>query len=251
MKLFLQKGLKIVNVVEFINVTKKYTLFHNISYKEAIFNFFKKEKIKNKNMFLALDNISFSIKKGEAVGIVGKNGSGKSTILGLIAGVLKPNGGKVKVSTNVSPLLELGGGFHPDLNAYENIRLNGVLLGVELKKIEKNIDKIIEFAELNEFKNQPIRTYSSGMLARLGFSIVTQLDPQLLLIDEVLAVGDSKFREKCINTMLDFKKKNITIILVSHNPDDIKVLCDRVIWIDNHKIKMDDKTDIVLREYLK
>ena len=240
-----------MNVISFKNVTKLYTLYYNVSYKELLFNIFRKNKIKTKNYYKALENISFNIKEGESVGIIGKNGSGKSTILGLIAGVLKPNKGEVLVKKSVSPLLELGGGFHPELNAYENIELNGVLLGIPLKDIRENIQKIVEFAEIGEFANQPIRTYSSGMLARLGFSIVTQLQPEILLIDEVLAVGDSRFREKCINTMLEVKKKKVTIIFVSHNMDEIKALCDRVIWIDEHKIKMDGKTEDVIKEYIK
>jgi lipopolysaccharide transport system ATP-binding protein len=240
-----------MEVIKFENVLKKYKFFEPISYKEKIFNMLKKDKKEFVREYLALYNINFSIKQGESVGIIGKNGSGKSTLLGLIAGVLTPTKGILKVNGRVSPLLELGGGFHPDLNAYENIILNGVLLGIPKKKVINSINAIIEYAEIGEFVNHPIRTYSSGMLARLGFSIVTQLEPEILLIDEVLAVGDSKFREKCINTMLEFKKKKVTIVFVSHNLEEVKTLCDRVIWIDEHTIKMDGKTDEVLNEYIK
>ncbi len=236
-------------IISFQNVTKVYELYRNVSYKEIVFNLFRREKRNFKHDFTALEDISFDIKKGESVGIIGKNGSGKSTTLGLIAGVLRPNSGSVSVNESVSPLLELGGGFHPDLNAYENIKLNGVLLGISLQKIEQKIDSIIEFSELGEFAQQPIHVYSSGMLARLGFSIVTQLDPQLLLIDEVLAVGDEQFRAKCIELMLDFKRQGVTIVLVSHNPADIKAICDRVIWIDEHRIVADGVTDKVLEMY--
>ncbi len=236
-------------IVEFKEVTKVYELYHNVSYKEILFNLFRKKRRDLKEYFTALEGISFSIKRGESVGIIGKNGSGKSTTLGLIAGVLKPNSGKVEVRESVSPLLELGGGFHPDLNAYENIKLNGVLLGMPLKKIEEKLDDIVAFAELGDFASQPIHVYSSGMLARLGFSIVTQLDPQLLLIDEVLAVGDEQFRAKCIGLMQQFKRDGVTIILVSHNPSDIKAICDRVIWIDEHKIVADGETDKILELY--
>ncbi len=240
-----------MNSVEFKNVSKSYKLYHNISYKDLVFNLFRKKKICTKEHFTALNNISFSIKKGETVGLVGRNGSGKSTILGLIAGVMKPNNGTVKVTQRVSPLLELGGGFHPELNAYENIELNGVLLGIPLQTIRLQMKEIIDFSELSEFADQPIRTYSSGMLARLGFSIVTQLQPELLLIDEVLAVGDATFRQKCIDRMLEFKNKGVSIVFISHNPSDIEILCDRVIWIENHQIKMDGQTDFVLKEYNK
>jgi lipopolysaccharide transport system ATP-binding protein len=202
-----------------------------------------------KKYFTALEDISFSINEGECVGIIGRNGSGKSTTLGLMAGVMQPNSGTVEVSKKVSPLLELGGGFHHDLNAYENIKLNGVILGIPLKKVEEKIEDILAFSELGEFASQPIHMYSSGMLARLGFSIVTQLQPELLLIDEVLAVGDERFRLKCIELMRSFKEKGVTIVLVSHNAEDIQTLCDRVIWIDNHHIKMDGASADVLAAY--
>ncbi len=236
-------------VIEFDNVSKEYELYQKVSYKEVLFNLFSEDKKKFKDRFVALKDISFSIYEGESVGIIGENGSGKSTTLGLIAGVIKANSGNVVVNELVSPLLELGGGFHPELNAYENIKLNGVLLGISLKDIEKKSDDIIKFAELGEFADQPIHMYSSGMLARLGFSIVTQIKPKLLLIDEVLAVGDEYFRNKCIDLMKRFKKEHVTIVLVSHNAQDIRELCDRVIWIDRHKIRMDSNTDEVLNAY--
>jgi len=236
-------------IVSFKNVSKEYELYHNISYKELFFNLLRRDKKELKKSFIALEDISFCIKKGECVGIVGRNGSGKSTTLGLIAGVMEQSRGEIEVNEKVSPLLELGGGFHPDLNAYENIRLNGVLLGLPLKSVESQIEAILSFADLGEFSKQPISMYSSGMLARLGFSIVTQLNPKLLLVDEVLAVGDEAFRAKCISLMQGFKEKGVTIVLVSHNQEDIKALCERVIWIDEHKIRMDGKTEDVLSAY--
>lgn len=237
-------------IIEFQNVTKIYKLIQNVSYKELLFSVFSKEKRKNiKKEFIALKNISFSVKRGETVGIIGRNGAGKSTLLSLLAGVIKPTSGKIIVKDRVSPLLELGSGFHPELNAYENIRLNGVLLGIPLKFIKNKVDDIIKFAELEEFADQPIRTYSSGMLARLGFSVVTQLNPKILLIDEVLAVGDERFRRKCIDLMLSFKKRNITMLFVSHNLHEVELLCDRVIWIENHEIKMDGATAEVIEKF--
>ena len=237
-------------IIELKEVTKVYKLIQNVSYKEFIFSLFSKQKRKSiRREFVALRNISFSIRRGETVGIIGRNGAGKSTLLSLIAGVIKPTSGKIIVRDKVFPLLELGSGFHPELNAYENIILNGVLLGIPLKFIKGKINDIIKFAELEDYADQPIRTYSSGMLARLGFSIVTQLNPRILLIDEVLAVGDERFRKKCIDLMLSFKKQSVTIVFVSHNLYEIELLCDRVIWIDNHKIKMDGATKEVIQKF--
>ena len=237
-------------VIRLDNVTKVYKLLYNISYKELLFSILSKRKRKSlKKEFVALKNISFSVDKGESIGIIGRNGAGKSTLLSLIAGVIKPTSGKLEVRERVSPLLELGSGFHPELNAYENIRLNGVLLGIPLKLINSKINDIIEFAELQDFADQPLRTYSSGMVARLGFSIVTQLEPEILLIDEVLAVGDERFRKKCIDVMLSFKERNVTILFVSHNLHEVEMLCERTIWIENHRIVMDDETSFVLKKY--
>jgi lipopolysaccharide transport system ATP-binding protein len=197
----------------------------------------------------ALDDVSFSVQRGETVGIIGKNGAGKSTLLSLIAGVEKPTSGTIKVNARVSPLLQLGGGFHPDLTGRENIILNGVLMGISKNKVRTRINAIVEYSELAEFIDQPIRIYSSGMLARLGFSIVTQLDPEILIVDEVLAVGDESFQKKCLATMSDFKKKGVTILLVSHNEHDVKKLCSRVIWLDNHKVRLTGEPDEVIKTY--
>lgn len=237
----------------FSNVLKKYPMYHHITggFKNLILNLPKALQEMSSTSFTALDGISFTIQSGESVAFLGRNGAGKSTTLGLIAGVLKPNSGEVKVTQRVSPLLELGGGFHPDLTGIENIQLNGVLLGLSRQKVACQINSIIEFSEIGEFIHQPVRTYSSGMLARLGFSVVAHLEPELLLIDEVLAVGDGPFRKKCLNEMLKFKKKGVTIILVTHSPGDVEFLCDRVIWIENHKIKMDGPTKEILPIYNK
>ena len=177
------------------------------------------------------------MKKGETLGIIGKNGAGKSTILGLIAGVLRPNTGRVMVNGRISPLLELGAGFHPELTGRENIMLKGVLIGLTRSEVLKKIDEIIEFSELDDFIDQPVRIYSSGMLARLGFSIVASLDPEILLIDEILAVGDMDFQKKCIQRMTAFKKRGVTIIFVSHNLASVENICDRLLWIENHSSK--------------
>ena len=222
--------------VNFENVTKYYTLLNIGCIKDFILHFYNHMKLKNHNKFLALDNINFTIYDKEVVGIIGKNGAGKSTTLGLIAGVLKPTSGKVYVNGKIAPLLELGAGFHPDLTGRENIILNGILLGMTKKEILNKLNSIIEFSELEEFIDQPIRIYSSGMMSRLGFSVAVHVDPEILLIDEVLSVGDYKFQEKSKNKIYEFKQKGKTIIFVSHDINTIKELCNKVIVINDHKV---------------
>jgi len=222
--------------VQFKNITKYYTLFNPGGIKNFLLHFVKHVKDIKKDKFLALDDISFEIKDKDVVGIIGKNGAGKSTTLGLIAGVLKPNKGEVIINGRIAPLLELGAGFHPDLTGRENIILNGILLGMSKKEILLKLDSIIEFSELDEFIDQPIRIYSSGMMSRLGFSVAVHVDPEILLIDEVLSVGDFKFQEKSKNKIYEFKEKGKTIIFVSHDIGMIQELCTKVILIDNHKL---------------
>lgn len=240
-------------IIEFVGVGKSFPMYHSLhaSIKSFLLGLPQSLKKFKSEQFVALANISFRVNVGETIGIVGKNGSGKSTTLGLIAGVLAPTVGHVKVRERVSPLLALGGGFHPDLTGRENVLLNGVLLGLPKKLVSEKIDEILDFTELGAFVDQPIRAYSSGMLARLGFSIITQLQPKLLLIDEVLAVGDTRFREKCYAVIEGFQKEAITILLVSHNAYEVKRLCQRVIWIDDHKIKDDGPVERVLERYNK
>lgn len=232
------------------NVTKTYPYYGYITagFKTFLFNLPKAIK-HTKKRFTALDRISFDVYKGECFGVIGKNGAGKSTLLGLIAGVLKPDKGDVIVRGRISPLLELGAGFHPELTGRENIVLNGVLLGMTKKEVLNKIDQIIEFSELGEFINQPIRTYSSGMVMRLAFSVVAHLDPDILLIDEILAVGDVRFQKKCIEKIENFRKNGVTILFVSHSLEQIKKMCDRVMWIDNHQIKAIGKPEEVCKLY--
>jgi lipopolysaccharide transport system ATP-binding protein len=234
-------------------VTKSYPLYHHITggIKNFLFRFPQAIKTLHSSHFMALKDVSFSIEKGETFGFIGRNGSGKSTLLGLMAGVILPTSGRVEVNGRVSPLLELGGGFHPDLTGRENITLNGVLLGLKKKMVLQKMDEVIEFSGLGAFIDEPIRTYSSGMLARLGFSVVVHLDPQILLIDEVLAVGDMEFQKKCRRKILDFKEKGTTIVLVSHSMDDIRELCDRAAWIDAHQVKMIGSASDVVDGYIK
>jgi lipopolysaccharide transport system ATP-binding protein len=239
-------------VVEFQHVSKTYPLYHHITggIKNLIFHPIRGVRSLRHSQFQALKDISFDVRKGETLGIIGKNGAGKSTILGLIAGVLRPNKGRVTVNGRVSPLLELGAGFHPELTGRENIMLKGVLIGLTRSEVLAKIDEIISFSELNDFIDQPVRIYSSGMLARLGFSIVASLDPEVLLIDEILAVGDMDFQKKCLQRMAVFKKRGVTIIFVSHSFENITRICDRAIWIENHIIKMIGETKAVVKSYV-
>jgi len=227
-------------IIVFDNVSKSYPLYHHITggIKNFIFNLPKGLASIRDSKYEALHDISFEVHKGETLGIIGKNGAGKSTILGLIAGVLKPTKGTVIVKGRISPLLELGAGFHPELTGRENIVLKGVLIGFSKAQALKKIDEIVAFSELEDFIDQPIRIYSSGMLTRLGFSIVACLNPEILLVDEILAVGDLEFQKKCFHRMTDFRKNAVSMIFVSHSMNDIEAICDRVIWIDDHTIKM-------------
>jgi lipopolysaccharide transport system ATP-binding protein len=238
-------------MIVFDRVSKSYPLYHHITsgFKNFLFNLPKAVSSIKNSSFEALRNISLEVYKGETFGIIGRNGAGKSTTLGLIAGVLKPSKGKVIVKGRVSSLLELGAGFHPELTGRENIMLNGVLMGLTRAEVLKNMDVIIEFSELGEFIEQPIRVYSSGMLARLGFSVVSSLNPEILLIDEVLAVGDMQFQKKCIDKMMGFKKKEVTMVFVSHSMGDVEKICDRVVWIDDHSIKMIGNPGDIISHY--
>ncbi|AUX73085.1 ABC transporter ATP-binding protein [Erwinia pyrifoliae] len=238
-------------VIEFINVTKSYPLYHHIGsgIKELVFNPIRALSLLSGRSYLAIEDINFRVEKGESVALIGRNGAGKSTSLGLVAGVLKPTAGEVNVVGRVASMLELGGGFHPELTGRENIRLNATLLGLRRKELNARINDIIEFSELGEFIDEPIRVYSSGMLAKLGFSVISQINPDILIIDEVLAVGDIAFQRKCINTINEFKKKGVTILFVSHNLSDIEKVCDRVIWIENHRLKMTGKSSEVISAY--
>ena len=199
--------------------------------------------------FEALKNVSFSIADGETVGIIGRNGSGKSTTLKIIAGVYEPTSGVVNVSGTVAPLIELGAGFHPDLTGRENILMNGLLLGMTRQKIRACEQRIIDFAELGEFIDSPIKQYSSGMIMRLGFSIATEVDPEILLLDEILAVGDAAFQEKCMARIDDFRQRGKTVIFVSHSMSAVRKICQRAILIHEGRILADGTPDEVFERY--
>jgi len=201
--------------------------------------------------FRALDRVSFEVRKGECFGIIGCNGSGKSTTLGLIAGVLRPSSGSVETHGRIAPLLELGAGFHPELSGRENIVLNGVLLGMTRRQVMERLGDIIAFSELSDFMERPLRVYSSGMVARLGFSVAVHLDPEILLIDEVLAVGDEAFMAKCFQKILDFRANGVTMVFVSHNMAAVELVCDRVALLDAGRLVAVDSPKPVIAEYRK
>ena len=202
--------------------------------------------------FLALDGISFQVERGEIFGVIGRNGAGKSTLLKVISRVLIPSDGRVRLIGRVSPLLGLGAGFHPELTGRENIFLKGTLLGHSRHDIEEHMDDIVAFSELGRFINAPLRSYSSGMVVRLGFAVATTWEPEILLLDEVLAVGDEAFRRKCKNRMESFRRNsNTTIMIVSHQMDTIESMCDRVVWLELGNLQAIGSTEQVVKAYQK
>ena len=217
--------------------------------KEYFVKFVKRELMFKE--FLALKEISFKVKKGESWGIIGTNGSGKSTLLKLICGILKPYKGTVIMNGTVAPLIELGAGFDGDLTARENIFLNGAVLGYDKKFMLKHFDEIVDFAELRGFLDMPIKNYSSGMAARLGFAIATVVRPDILICDEVLAVGDYAFQQKCERRMSDMREQGTTLLYVSHSIESVKEVCDHALWIDRGNARMQGEVSAVCDAYMK
>ena len=197
----------------------------------------------------ALQDVSFRLERGQALGLVGQNGAGKSTLLKILSGTTEPTSGRYRVAGHVSSLLELGAGFHPDFSGRENIYLNGVLLGYSRRDLERLVPQMLEFSELGEFIDRPLRTYSSGMAMRLGFSVAVHLDPEVLIIDEVFAVGDMHFAKKCAEKVYDFRRRGKTILFCSHSLYDVRQLCDVAIWLDHGKVRMLTDAVTVTNEY--
>ena len=197
-----------------------------------------------------LKGISFNVKKGEAIGLIGKNGCGKSTTLKMLTRIMYPTSGAIELKGRVSSLIELGAGFHPDMSGRENIFTNASIFGLNHAEIERRLDDIISFSELEEFIDNPVRTYSSGMYMRLAFAVAINVDADILLIDEILAVGDVSFQEKCFEKLKEIKRKGTTIVIVSHVTQQIKNICDRAIWIDEGLIREEGKPDLVTGHYL-
>lgn len=248
-------------VIKFSNVSKKFTLRHERpqSFQDMVVSLFglRSPSRLGKPMprpatekFWALKDVNFGIYQGEAVGIIGENGSGKSTTLKLISRILDPTSGSVSVRGKVSALLELGTGFHPELTGRENIFLNGSLLGIPRKEMADRYDSIVDFAEMREFIDTPIKHYSSGMVMRLGFAVAINVDPDILLTDEVLAVGDEAFQRKCLDYIAALRRRGVTIIYVSHALDSVRSLCSRAIWLDHGKLIADGPANDVIDQYL-
>ena len=222
------------------------------SLKMIFINLFSHKKKKNKEYFWALKNIDFRIDKGDVVGIIGANGAGKSTLLKVVSGVYKPTTGTVTVNGKISPMIELGAGFDAELTARENIYLNGAILGYSKEFLEEKFDEIVEFSELKDFLDVPVKNFSSGMVAKLAFSISTIVDPEVLIVDEILSVGDIKFQEKSKNKMMSMIKGGTTVLYVSHSIDTIKELCNKVIWFDHGEIvKIGDAKELCDEYYEK
>ena len=235
--------------IEIKNVSKTFKLYMD-----------KANTLKEKILFLSrgkkeyreiLKNINLKIKKGETVALIGSNGSGKSTLLKLMTKIYYPNKGTVKTYGKLTSLLELGAGFHPDFSGRENIYFNASIFGLSKQEIDNRLEQIIKFSELEEFIDNPVRTYSSGMYMRLAFSIAINVNADILLIDEILAVGDQHFQEKCYKKLMELKSSDKTIVIVSHDLNSIRKICTRAIWIYNGEIKMDDNCNKVVDEYLK
>ena len=220
---------------------------HNL--KEYVIKMLKRE-LRFKE-FLALDGINLTLKRGESLGIIGRNGAGKSTLLKAICGILKPSEGSVFIDGRISPLIELGAGFDVRLTAKENIYLNGAVLGYSEKFIEEHFEEIVEFAEVGEFLNVPIKNYSSGMKSKLGFAIATMVHPDILIVDEILSVGDFKFKEKCEKRMKELLSGGTTLLFVSHSMPQVKRLCQRALWLEKGKIKMEGPSEEVCSAYEK
>lgn len=241
-------------MIKLENVSMKFNLGieKEFSIKQAFVNFLSPKKTKKKKeVFWALKDISFEVKRGEVIGLIGSNGAGKSTMLKVVSGVMKPTKGKVTVNGVISPMIELGAGFDLELTARENIYLNGAILGYSKKFLDDKFDEIVEFSELKDFLDVPVKNFSSGMTAKLAFSIATVVNPEVLIVDEILSVGDIKFQEKSKNKMLEMIKGGTTVLYVSHSLESIKQLCDRVMWIEHGKMIKIGDTNKVCDEYYK
>ena len=232
------------------NVSMKFDLGieKDFSIKQALINILTNKR-KKKEYFWALKDITFDIKKGDVVGIIGSNGAGKSTLLKVLSGVMKPTSGEIEVDGVISPMIELGAGFDMNLTARENIYLNGAILGYSKKFLDSKFEEIVEFSELRDFLDVPVKNFSSGMTAKLAFSVATIVDPEILIVDEILSVGDLKFQEKSKNKMLELINGGTTVLYVSHSLQSIKELCNKVIWLDHGKIVEIGDTEKLCNEY--
>ncbi len=238
--------------IKVTHVSKDFKLYYDKAntLKEKILFFSKKNRSKN-NILHVLKDINIEIKKGESVALIGTNGSGKSTLLKLMNRIIYPTKGRITKDGKLTSLLELGAGFHDDFTGRENIYFNASIFGLTKEEIDKKLDQIIEFSELEEFIDNPVRTYSSGMYMRLAFSVAINVEADILLIDEILAVGDQHFQDKCFNKLIELKETGKTIVIVTHSMEQVKKFCDRAIWLYEGEVHRDGKVSEVLEEYLK
>jgi ABC-type polysaccharide/polyol phosphate transport system ATPase subunit len=240
-----------IEVKNLTRIYQKYSSHHRFkTFKSALLKGDLFRSLRPDEVVKALDNVSFSVGKGTTFGVVGENGSGKSTLLKVVSGINKPTSGEVNVQGKVSALIELGAGFHPEITGRENIYINGIMLGLTRKEIDRKFDDIIRFAELEDFVDAPVKTYSSGMYMRLGFSIAINVNPDVLLVDEVLAVGDASFVPKCLDRIDDFRRRKKTILFVSHDLSTVEKICDRVAWLKNGQVQTIGESRRVIDAYL-
>lgn len=233
--------------IEFENVSITFTMGHGRAVlRDYITGWFGMQQSER---FYALKGISFRLQKGESLGIVGSNGAGKSTLLSLVSGIAVPDAGRVIVNGRVAPLLELGAGFHPDLTGAENLRLNASLLGISRQRVNELFPLIVEFSGVGDFIHEPLRTYSAGMQMRLAFSVAIHMDPDILVVDEVLAVGDQDFQRKCYDRICSLRSAGKTLVLVSHSASAVQALCDRALWIDRGELMLDGRTIDTIEAY--
>lgn len=243
-----------MNAIEAVNVTKVYRRFARqkqfATLKSALLKGSLVRDLQPDETFAALRGVSFTVPKGCAYGVVGRNGSGKSTLLKCVAGITRPNEGHIKVDGRISALIELGAGFHPEISGRENVFINGIMLGLSKREIHKRFDEIVEFAELQDFIDAPVKTYSSGMYMRLGFAVAIHVDPEVLLVDEVLAVGDQGFTHKCLDKFSEFRRRNKSILLVTHSLDLVERFCDQALWLDRGQTKAEGDPRKVVASYV-
>jgi ABC-type polysaccharide/polyol phosphate transport system ATPase subunit len=242
-------AIKVEHISKSFQLKKRYR--QALTLKSALINLFKGRRVAEpERMFQALQDVSFEIPQGITVGIIGSNGSGKSTLLKLIAGLHRPSSGRVDVNGRISALIELGAGFHPEFTGRENVFINGIILGLSRREIYERFDEIVRFAELEDFIDNPVKTYSSGMYMRLAFAIAVAVDPEILLIDEILAVGDANFQRKCQNKMNAFKADGKTIVIVTHDLGALERYCDKVLWLDHGELQAFGDVQSVMKMYL-
>ena len=234
------------------HVSKRFTLRHDRprSFQDLFLNVLRFKHVTSKEKYWALSDVSFKVEPGEMLGIIGENGAGKSTLLKLLSRIIEPTSGQIETSGRVGALLELGTGFHPDLTGRENVYLNGSMLGIKKTEMSRLFDSIVSFSEMERFIDVPVRHYSSGMFMRLGFSVAIHLKPDILLVDEVLAVGDHAFQLRCLDKINELKRQGITVVFVAHDLRTVRALCDRAIWLDEGCIKADGPVQHVLDEYM-